>query len=177
MTIIANLGGVCTNYRVQTYTQMRYVGEYWEKQVARYFRKQGLESERYDQDWNRIPEPIDLKLYSKFQRDIYVKHPVTGKRLNIEVKSRNQPFQYNTVDVGKCSTWDAKRYRVDYLVVVDQITGDTRVCQADELTRSAEWKRRKSNDICYTVPLGLLGDLDALIDFWKAQEDIKVLEM
>lgn len=170
MTIIAKLMEGTTAYRQQSYTQMRHVGEGWERLLTRYFEKKGIVAVRYEQDFIQIPEPIDLKLYSKFQRDLYIIHPVTGKRLNIEVKSRNSPFQYSTVDVGKCSTWDVKKYPVHYLVVIDQNTGDTRVCQADSLTRKCEWKRRKSNDICYTVPLEQLGHIDALIDFWKAQE-------
>lgn len=105
-----------------------------------------------------------LSIFAKQQRDVHVKIPNTVRRLVVEVKSRNEPFGYPTIDVGAKRCWDSKMFPVYSLAVICQISQTIKFTPADKETREKSWKVRKNKDVCYSVPRSLFQTFEEWIN-------------
>lgn len=132
------------------------VGEGFEELVVNDLRSHGIRAYRPKQD--NLPR----ELLQSHQIDILVPRSM-GSRICIEVKARNNPWEYWNVAVGNVKKWDDKKHTYA-VVVIDQVTGDTRISRVE----IDQWSRQKlAGELSYTVPRSRFSYLDAFIDWYK----------
>lgn len=133
------------------------VGELWEDLAVDELNNLGLSAYRPLQTFKKA------SMYTLHQRDILIKLDQV-KRLTLEVKSRVSPFTYQSVFVSDILNYELKRFRVDAILVIDQLTGEARVAPGD----SSEWLRIKgTKKLSYAIPLRLFSPLDCWVQAIK----------
>ncbi len=181
-------------------------GESFEQKAVKLFRSNGFKAARWAMELQELDElsvniPMaELKwgswkrLYTLFQRDIWVKVPkeyqviehgqpktVQGfKRFNIEVKARKlNGFCHSDVWVGRSERWDILKFKVHYFIVIDQDTKEVRWIDVKATQDAGLWKFVPSSlckngylaDDKYAVPTEAFRPIVELYEILSAQSD------
>lgn len=109
------------------------------------------------------PRPFDYSLLRPHQRDVLVKIDKV-KRLSIEVKALTpKAFDRSYIQVGCCEKYDKKAFRIDALVLINQLTGEAFAFTGD----TTEMLRQKDADgaggYSYAIEKARLSPIDAWI--------------
>jgi hypothetical protein len=187
------------------YRQQLALGETYEQDLVKRFRQAGFKAARYSMGRQDISlETIDpfrvehnrpdwkswKRLYTLFQRDIWIKVPKTYsvvdhgvsktvkgfKRFNVENKARNvNGFSYDTLMVGQSDRWDDIRFKVDFFVIIDQATKEARWIDVKATQDAGLWKFVASNgsktDDHYEVPTEAFRPIQELFELLLSYQD------
>lgn len=113
------------------------------------------------------PSPIDYSLLRQHQRDILVKIDKV-RRLSIEVKALT-PSAFNRayIQVGCCDKYDKKRFRIDALVLINQLNGEAFAFTGDTTEMLRQRDADGSDGYSYAIEKAKLKPIDAWIDAIK----------